>query len=161
MIKSTVTPVLMGGGEELHSVPENAHCLLDVRIIPEQSLDEVVEDVRTQLNRLMADLDGITLDVEVPWRLDGYAIDANASIVKCLQAAHKTVTREELPIGSAWGFSVGSWLSHAGIPTAGWSPGPGQERNIHKVDEFIYVDELVMAANVAAVAAILHQGDVA
>lgn len=132
-------------------VPGECAISVDRRLIPGETKDSVVAEVRAALDAVAADDPDFRYDLRVDPH--GDFIDANITeedspLVRAIQDGARTVLGREPEFFVAWaGATDGRFYRQAGIDTAGF--GPGGER-AHGANECVYVDDLVAQAKVYA-----------
>lgn len=132
-------------------VPGECTIRVDRRIIPGETRETVVEEVRAQFDAIARnDPDFRYTLVEDP---EGSYIPANITeasspLVLAVQASVRAVTGKEPEYFVAWaGATDGRFYRGVGIDTVGF--GPGGE-NAHGANEAVFIDDLVTQARVYA-----------
>lgn len=136
-----ITPgTFFSGGEYESIVPAHAEALVDIRLMPGQDAQSVIDGVQAVLEQVMEDRPGLTLQLQVKNRLPGVALDPDEPLVRSAQRWTLAVTGREWPVEGAGPANEGYMLIQAGIPTlCGFGPTGG---NAHAVDEWVEVDSL-------------------
>ncbi len=130
-------------------VPGEATITVDRRLIPGETRESVVAEVRAALDAVGADDPDFRYELTVDPH--GDFIDANITeegspLVAAVQGAARAVLGREPEYFVAWaGATDGRFYRQAGIDTVGF--GPGGER-AHGANECVYVDDLVAQAKV-------------
>jgi acetylornithine deacetylase/succinyl-diaminopimelate desuccinylase-like protein len=137
----TLTPgTLFHGGEFESMVPATASALVDVRLMPGQDEDEVLQVVQAAIAAETAARPGLAVDIAVKNRLPGAAIDAGHPLAVTAQELAQALTGRPWPIAGAGPANEGYMLIGAGIPTLpGFGPRGG---NAHAPNEWVAVDSL-------------------
>lgn len=138
----TITPgTLVKGGTFESVVPAEAEAMIDMRLMPGQSSDMVLHQVREVLIEVMHRRPGLTLDYTVKNSLPGAAIPADHRLAQ-LAVHHAALAYDDPPqLGAAGPANEGYMLVDAGIPTL---PGFGpQGGNAHAPDEYVIIDSLI------------------
>jgi acetylornithine deacetylase/succinyl-diaminopimelate desuccinylase family protein len=130
-------------------VPGECRITIDRRLIPGETKDSVVAEIRAELDGVAAE------DPEFKYTMvvdpHGDFIPANITeesspLVAAIQESIRTVTGREPEYFVAWaGATDGRFYRQAGIDTVGY--GPGGE-NAHGANEAGYIDDLVTEAKV-------------
>lgn len=147
--EGSVCPLLLEGGGETISVPEECRLLVDRHVV----LGEGPEDVLADARRVVDDLD-LDSEVEIGFReapasdvyYGPYVTDEDHPLVRSLEAGTESVTGTSPEIGYFASIGDFNYLGHrAGLPTV--IVGPDGE-NIHGAGEFVYTDEVVEVARI-------------
>jgi succinyl-diaminopimelate desuccinylase len=148
IIKSPIT------GEAQHNVmPEQAYLALDIRTVPGQDHDEILE----QLNEFARDLEASTsrLKIEIdcfesrPWT----ETPKNNPLVKAVETAYPLIFNRQPKYGGVPGATDGTFL-HAWAKVPIVTIGPGLRTIPHQRDEYVEVNDIVQSARLYATAAI-------
>jgi succinyl-diaminopimelate desuccinylase len=148
IIKSPIT------GEAQHNVmPEQAYLALDIRTVPGQDHDEILE----QLNEFARDLEASTsrLKIEIdcfesrPWT----ETPKNNPLVKAVETAYPLIFNRQPKYGGVPGATDGTFL-HAWAKVPIVTIGPGLRTIPHQRDEYVEVNDIVQSARLYAAAAI-------
>ena len=156
--RATVAPTLVGTDQGSPNViPGEARVLLDCRVIPGQSAD----DLRGRLEPVLRDVlpEGLTaelavpthrrrtwrgLEVEMPADNPAYVLPEDHPAVRSAAAVLEPALGRRPEVG-LWGFATdGGHFADAGQTVVGF--GPGEEELAHTVDESVGVGELEEAA---------------
>ena len=130
-------------------VPGECTIQVDRRLIPGETRESVMTEVRAILDAITADDPDFRYTVDEDPRND--YIPANITpeespLVQAFQASVREVTAQEPEYFVAWaGATDGRFYRQAGIETVGF--GPGGE-NAHGANEAVFVDDLVTQARV-------------
>jgi acetylornithine deacetylase/succinyl-diaminopimelate desuccinylase-like protein len=145
----TVTPgTVFTGGEFESIVPAAARALVDVRLMPGQDVQPVLNAVQSAIQAEQALRPGLSIAVAVKNQLPGAAILASHPLAQTAQRLAQAVTGRPWPIAGAGPANEGYMLIQAGIPTLpGFGPTGG---NAHAPDEWVAVDSLVETTAVYA-----------
>ncbi len=156
-----VTPTFVSGGsvEQLNVIPADASMAVDIRTTPDVDHAELIDEVR----RILADSAsaGGTSDDGVAVTLELTVLDerpctntpTDAPVVAALAAAHEAVTGEAPRYGGVPGSTDGTILwAQGGLDSVVY--GPGGKWIAHQVDEYVDVEEIIVAAEVFARAAL-------
>jgi acetylornithine deacetylase/succinyl-diaminopimelate desuccinylase-like protein len=141
-LRCSVTPgTVFTGGEFESIVPAAARALVDVRLMPGQDEQPVLDAVQSAIQAELALRPGLSVAVAVKNRLPGAAIPASHPLAQTAQRLAQAVTGRPWPIAGAGPANEGYMLLQAGIPTLpGFGPTGG---NAHAPDEWVAVDSLV------------------
>lgn len=130
-------------------VPGECTFTIDRRLIPGETLESAVADIRTALQAVERDDPDFRYELNVNPQQDhipANITDEHSPLVRAVQESIRTVTGKEPEFFVAWaGATDGRFYRQAGIDTVGY--GPGGE-NAHGANEAVNVDDLVTQANV-------------
>jgi succinyl-diaminopimelate desuccinylase len=149
--KPVVSVNTIRAGVAHNVVPGECTFTIDRRLIPGETRDSALAELRATLDALAADDPDFRYEIAVD--PNGDHIPANITpedspLVRTLQDSIRTVTGQEPEYFVAWaGATDGRFYRQAGIDTVGY--GPGGE-NAHGANEAVYVADLVTQARVYA-----------
>ncbi len=132
----TLTPgTLFRGGEFESIVPATASAVVDVRVMPGQSPETILEAVRAVIAAEQVARPGLTVALTVKNNLPGAAIACDHRLARIAQRHAEAVTGHAWPIAGAGPANEGYMLIGAGIPTLpGFGPTGG---GAHAPDEWV------------------------
>jgi succinyl-diaminopimelate desuccinylase len=149
---SSASVNLVEGGVKTNVVPDFASAYVDRRLIPGESPAEVLEELRAIATAAIADMPGISVEVEEVW--PGGAATAtpeDSLLVRTMVDANRRLGLPE----NLRGFSMatdGRFFARNGIPTIIY--GPGDPSLAHVPDEWVGIDELLQATRAYTLAAL-------
>ncbi len=130
-------------------VPGECTFTIDRRLIPGETRDSAVADIRSALDSVARDDLDFRYELNIDPQRDhipANITDEQSPLVSALQESIRTVTGKEPEFFVAWaGATDGRFYRQAGIDTVGY--GPGGE-NAHGANEAVNVDDLVTQAEV-------------
>lgn len=137
----TLTPgTLFHGGEFESMVPAQAEALVDVRLMPGQTSQTVLDEITRVINEVVGKRPGLHVALTVKNDLPGAAIPADHPLAVIAQRYTHQITGRPWPIAGAGPANEGYMLIGAGIPTlCGFGPTGG---GAHAPDEWVAVDSL-------------------
>lgn len=140
-LSCTVTPgTLVSGGEFESMVPAAAEALVDIRLMPGQSAEGVIDTVRQIIDAQLARRPGLSITMRIKNNLPGAAIAVDHPLATIAQEHTQRCTGHAWPLAGAGPANEGYMLIEAGIPTlCGFGPTGG---GAHAPDEWIAVDSL-------------------
>lgn len=134
-------------GETHNSTARHCELVIDRRMLPHESPDEVATDLRARLEAVKAHVP------EVDYRIDFIALNEatetplESPLVKALQRNYREVRGVEAEIwGPPYGSDMRNFVVDAGIPTVNF--GAGDFHRCHQPDEFVPMDDLLAVARV-------------
>jgi succinyl-diaminopimelate desuccinylase len=156
----SITPTIMRSpvrGEPQNNVmPAQSEVVLDIRLIPGQSADEIESRIRKACDAIAAQ-DGVRFDVDVLEVRAPTATERDEPVVRVLDRAYRDLTGREPVYGGVPGSTDGTILnSWAGVPIV--TCGPGDIYIPHHVDEWLGIDELIEASELYVLAAMRFLG---
>ena len=157
-------PICVGkitGGEWASSVSEGV--LLEGRygIRPGEELMKAREEFEDVLERAALDDGWLSIHKpEIEWwggRFEAASVDPNVGIAATVIESHKTVTETEpMVTGVPYGSDMGLLVNHGGTPAVLY--GPGNVRDAHRPDEFVPIEEVLIATSTLALNAMRFCG---
>lgn len=137
----TITPgTLVRGGEFESMVPARAEALIDVRLMPGQDADDVIQAILHVIDGELSQRPGLRASIDVKNRLPGAAISLEHPLVVIASRHAQHVTGRTWPVAGAGPANEGYMLIEAGIPTlCGFGPEGG---NVHAPDEWVSIASL-------------------
>jgi len=157
----SITPTILRSpvrGEPQNNVmPARTEVMLDIRLIPGQSPEEIEAKIKAACDAIHAEDKRVTFKVKVLEARAPTATDRNEPIVKVLDQVYRDLTGKEPTYGGVPGSTDGTILnSRAGVPIV--TCGPGDIYIPHHIDEWQSLDELIEATRLYVVAAMRFLG---
>jgi len=157
----SITPTILRSpvrGEPQNNVmPAQTEIVLDIRLIPGQSPEEIEARIEAACDGVRAKDERVTFAVQVLEARAPTATDRDEPIVQVLDQAYRDLTGQEPIYGGVPGSTDGTILnSRAGVPIV--TCGPGDIYIPHHVDEWLGLDELIEATKLYVVAAMRFLG---
>jgi len=154
----TLTPTIVQapavGEPQINVVPDGCFVAIDVRTIPGQDHDRLVDDVRMALERLRADDPALDARLEViedrPWT----ETPMDDPLVVAVAEAVRRETGQEPVFDGVPGTTDGTYLHLAGVPIV--TTGAGRRDLPHQANEQVEVTELATTARIYRTAARLY-----
>ena len=149
----TLVVGLIQGGINTNVVPDLVVIRLDRRIIPEESPEEVEQELRSFIANTIAGLPGIEVDVRQVLLARPLLPQKDAGrLIESLQRNARVVTGEAIPANGVPLYTDARHYSAAGIPTVLYGAGPHSllEANGHRADENLVLSDLLKATKVIA-----------
>lgn len=154
-----ITPTILRAparGEAQHNVvPETGYLGFDVRTVPGQDHDTLLQAINDIAADVASKNERLTVEVECfesrPWTETA----ADDPLVTSLEQAYPLVLGEAPTYGGVPGATDGTFLcAEAGVPIV--TVGPGDRTIPHQVDEFVRVEDMVAAARLYAAATVRY-----
>lgn len=149
----TITPgTLMKGGAFESMVPAHAEAMVDVRLLPGQAPDDVLQRLREVIAATTAARPGLSIDVQVKNRLPAVALPIDHALAQDAARWARAISGDPWPIRGAGPANEGYMLIDAGIATlCGFGPRGG---GAHAADEWVATASL--SQTVAIYAGLIH-----
>lgn len=142
--RMTVTPTMLRAGEKSNIIPASAVLKCDARTLPGQD----AEYVKREVEKAVAGIDGIKVDVEVWARSTQSPFDT--PFTHMLERSLGVATgRQDIRLAPTFtiGFTDSQWVRPLGVQAYGFSPihpeGDVLAAGVHGVDESIEVETLM------------------
>ncbi|WP_224338130.1 M20 family metallopeptidase [Haloprofundus halobius] len=137
---ATVTQISAGAGSNKAVLADRASVILDRRILPDETISEVDDEVDGVISELNRDL-----SIEATWeRAETYSsaeIPIDHPLAEVFRE-HSTAVADVSP--EPWGIrastDVRDFINHADIPAITW--GPGSLAQAHTVDEYVDLNDM-------------------
>jgi succinyl-diaminopimelate desuccinylase len=159
--RPSITPTILRSpvrGEPQNNVmPAQTEIVLDIRLIPGQSPEEIEARIKAACDAVRAKDERVTFEVQILEARAPTATDRDEPIVQVLDQAYRDLSGREPIYGGVPGSTDGTILnSRAGVPIV--TCGPGDIYIPHHVDEWLGLDELIEATKLYVVAAMRFLG---
>lgn len=157
----SLTPTILRSpvrGEPQNNVmPAQTEVVLDIRLIPGQSPEEIEAKIKAACDAVRAADERVTFEVKVLEARAPTVTDRDEPVVKVLDQAYRDLTDKEPVYGGVPGSTDGTILNQrAGVPIV--TCGPGDIYIPHHVDEWLGLDELIEATQLYVLAALRFLG---
>ncbi|WP_456367487.1 M20 family metallo-hydrolase [Thermococcus sp.] len=159
--ESTFEPTMGGNPADSPNIIPGEHSVtFDCRVLPDYSIDEILEDVKRFARKIMEkyrkEIDGKILpeiDVEVLQRLEApEPTDPNSEIVRLLREAIRKLRGKEAKVGGIGGGTFAAFFRRIGIPAVVWAT---LDETAHQPNEYAKIDNMVEDAKVMAALTLL------
>lgn len=135
-----ITVSQISGGQAINVVPDKCFINVDIRLVPEQTKNQVLEQIKKSLKF------GQDCQIDVLQYQEAFETDPEEPIVKLLKRDAEKVLKKKIKLVASGGGSVGNVLGKMGIPTiAGFGVEFG---NAHGVDEWINLETILPVAKI-------------
>ena len=144
----SLSVTMIYGGTKENIIPDRCDLVLDRRMIPGETSETVMAELKTAIDSVLQQ----EKDLGIEWKVrpscwDPYILSEDEPVVQALLEAAKEVTGKRPKTGAKSGSTDGSHLFHlGGIPAALF--GPGNVTMCHKADEWVDMDEILIATEV-------------
>ena len=155
----SLTPTILMGPElgepQINVIPASAYVALDIRTIPAQSHEDLVERLRNILARLAADDPDFDATFEVIEERPPTETPKDEPLVSAMTRATTYLTGEEPRYNGVPGATDGTFLhALAGIPIV--TTGAGNREIPHHADEWVDEEELLASCKLYAATAMYY-----
>ncbi|ASJ03407.1 diaminopimelate aminotransferase [Thermococcus profundus] len=159
--ESTFEPTMVKNPADSPNIAPGEHeVVFDCRILPDYSLDDVLNDVKALAEevkeRHKKEINGKVLpevDIEILQRGDAAPpTDPNSEIVVLLREALKKLRGKEAVVGGIGGGTFAAFFRRLGIPAVVWAT---LDEMAHQPNEYAKIDNMVEDAKVMAALALL------
>jgi acetylornithine deacetylase/succinyl-diaminopimelate desuccinylase-like protein len=139
---------MIHGGSKENIIPDRCEMVLDRRMIPGETAEDVVRQLRNVIDPILEKEKDLRIELKVrPNSWDPYLLSENEPIVQTVIESVREVTGKRPGIGAKAGCTDGSHLFHmAGIPAALF--GPGDSGLGHKADEWVSVENIAASTKI-------------
>ncbi len=137
---------MMKGGTKINIVPSSAEAIVDIRIVPGMTHETVMEEIEEILKD--SGINGITFETVL--KADSSYQNIDNPFVNFMKNTVNSNNNIELTLNMIPGFTDARFFRAIGVPTVVY--GCGGE-NIHGVDEFITIDNLISTTKAYALIA--------
>ena len=153
---STHTVSMIEGGVKANVVPDRCQVYIDRRILPGETSDGAVDEIRQVAERVISKLPGMRVEVTGPSGITATLSDPDSDLVKAMAKANEALGLDPAPIGYNMATD-GRHFAAAGIPTVIY--GPGDPSLAHVPNEWVGVDEVMEATRAYALFALNLLGE--
>ena len=139
MLRTSVSPNIIQGGFRYNVIPGEAEATLDVRALPDEDMDEFLEELRRRIDDPL-----VEVLPPVSWRPSGPPSPLGTELFQALEKTQRTMYPEATTLPTMLtGATDSAQLRAAGIPTYGiGAPSTPEDSRAHGNDERISVDAL-------------------
>jgi acetylornithine deacetylase/succinyl-diaminopimelate desuccinylase-like protein len=142
------------GGTGGSIVPAECVVVADRRLLPGESPDVVLADLRSRVEGLGLTERGLTFELEMPMEMPAFETAPSADLVRVTDAALSDAGGPGLPLGGWTAACDGGFIARdLGVPVVVLGPGSVTDQ-AHRPDESVAVDELLIAARTYALTAL-------
>jgi len=149
---TTVNVGKINGGTKINVVPGTSEIEVDFRVIPEHSLDEIYNRVKSKIEKLENEDPDMKILVEriLDFETVPTITEEDSPLIEEIQKANLEVNGMRLPVVGMLGQADTRWFNKNGIPGINFGPGTN-DNNLHGYDEFMDIENLIQTTKVLAV----------
>jgi len=107
---------LIEGGIAINIVPDKCEAKIDIRFLPSQSKEEILNKISNELKKLKRKNSNISYEIEVLQSETAFLTNPKDKFVKLLQKTAQKELKKKIPLVSSGAGSVGNVVSKLGIP---------------------------------------------
>ncbi|GAB2583720.1 M20 family metallopeptidase [Kribbella endophytica] len=142
------------GGTGGSIVPAECVLVADRRLLPGESPDAVLDDLRARVAALHLEDRGLTVDLAMPMEMPAFETSADDELVRATDTALAAAGGPGLPLGGWTAACDGGYIARdLAVPVIVLGPG-SVTTQAHRADESVAVEELVTAARAYTLAAL-------
>jgi acetylornithine deacetylase/succinyl-diaminopimelate desuccinylase-like protein len=142
------------GGTGGSIVPAECVVVADRRLLPGESTDAVLDDLRQRVAGLRLADRGLTVDLAMPMEMPAFQTPADSELARATDAALADAGGPGLKLGGWTAACDGGYVARdLGVPVVVLGPGSATTQ-AHRADESVTIKELVIAARAYALAAL-------
>jgi succinyl-diaminopimelate desuccinylase len=144
---------LRGGGLPAACVPDSCRMVIDRRLLIEESLDGVKDEVRNLLEGLVRERAGFSYSMRDLFEVKPILADRNGPVARNTAAAVRRVLGRDAEFICSPGTYDQKHIDRVGKLKDCIAYGPGILDLAHQPDEYVLIDDLVSSAKVMAISA--------
>ncbi len=139
---------LSGGGNKVNTIPDRFHFTIDRRLIPEEDVDEVQNEIQTVISEVIGKDESFRGTLNVIKGFNAGMTEPDSDICQIAKDAVESVTGKEAALEIFSAFTDLHFFTNEGhCPTVGYGvEGDG----LHSSDEYVMIHSLVETARVYA-----------
>ena len=144
----TINVGCIKGGTKPNMIPDRCESEIDVRYLPSQTHQDVIEELEKKINELKREDSQIEAELELIRYRTSVEINKDEPVITLVADALRRVTGKEPQYKGMPSPGDSEYLIRAGIPSVMF--GPGSEQLCHVDNEWISVDDLVTGVKIYA-----------
>jgi acetylornithine deacetylase len=142
------------GGTGGSIVPAECVVVADRRLLPGESTDAVLDELRERVAGLRLADRGLTVDLAMPMEMPAFQTSADSELARATDAALADAGGPGLPLGGWTAACDGGFVARdLGVPVVVLGPGSATTQ-AHRADESVAIEELLVAARAYALSAL-------
>lgn len=134
------------GGEAINIVPNKCTAKVDIRLVPSQTKNTVMKDLKTLLNNLKKDDPQLRVELKPYLYQPPFLTPENSKIVRILKMNAQKILNKKIRLIATGASNVGNIIGNMGIPTICGFGVDGD--NFHSENEFIFINSVIPVAKV-------------
>jgi acetylornithine deacetylase/succinyl-diaminopimelate desuccinylase-like protein len=146
------------GGTGGSIVPAECVVVADRRLLPGESTNAVLDELRERVAGLRLDDRGLTVDLVMPMEMPAFQTSADSELARTADAALADAGGPGLPLGGWTAACDGGFVARdLGVPVVVLGPGSATTQ-AHRADESVAIEELLVAARAYTLTALRMLG---
>jgi acetylornithine deacetylase/succinyl-diaminopimelate desuccinylase-like protein len=142
------------GGTGGSIVPAECVVVADRRLLPGESTDAVLDELRQRIAGLRLADRGLTVELAMPMEMPAFQTPADSELARATDAALADAGGPGLPLGGWTAACDGGYVARdLGVPVVVLGPGSATTQ-AHRADESVAISELLVAARAYALTAL-------
>ncbi|MFJ5772140.1 M20 family metallopeptidase [Psychrobacillus sp. NPDC093180] len=141
-ITPTILQAPVKGDAQINVIPDHCMMTLDIRTVPKQNHDELLEKINSIIDRLKEDDSDFNVELTILDNRPSTITAADNPVVKAIYDAVESVTGEKPIYNGVPGATDGTFLHMHGIPIV--TIGAGDRDIPHQINEYIDIEELAV-----------------
>ena len=142
------------GGTGGSIVPAECVVVADRRLLPGESTDAVLDELRERVTGLRLAERGLTVDLVMPMEMPAFQTPADSELARVTDAALADAGGPGQPLGGWTAACDGGFVARdLGVPVVVLGPGSATTQ-AHRADESVAIEELLVAARAYALTAL-------
>jgi len=130
------------GGVAANVVPAQATAEIDIRWLPGQSADGIIEWIGGVLGETEAAVEGARFELNELMRMEPHEVAEGHDLVRLIRETTETIAGVRPAVIGIGGITVAKQLNERGITAVAW--GPGDDHLAHMADESVSIDEIMI-----------------
>ncbi|MEM5772485.1 MAG: M20/M25/M40 family metallo-hydrolase, partial [Candidatus Aenigmatarchaeota archaeon] len=143
---STISITIFNSGIKTNVIPGIAKAQLDIRLIPEEKKEAIIDLIREIINRLSEEDKNMKIEIKELLYYPPVKPSYDEKTIKIIQESIRSVLNKEPKIVGEHGATGAGYFISNGFPCIVF--GPGKPENCHIKDEYIEIKDLVNAAKI-------------
>ncbi|MGE7920080.1 M20 family metallopeptidase [Viridibacillus sp. NPDC093762] len=141
-ITPTILQAPVKGDAQINVIPDHCMMTLDIRTIPQQDHDELLNKINAIIMRLKQDDSDFNVELTILDNRPSTFTEKDHPVVQAVYDAVKEVTGEEPIYNGVPGATDGTFLHMHGVPIV--TIGAGDREIPHQINEYVDIEELAV-----------------
>ncbi|MGE7835180.1 M20 family metallopeptidase [Viridibacillus arvi] len=141
-ITPTILQAPVKGDAQINVIPDHCMMTLDIRTVPQQDHDELLNKINAIIAKLKNDDSDFNVELTILDNRPSTFTDKDHPVVQAVYDAVKEVTAEEPIYNGVPGATDGTFLHMHGVPIV--TIGAGDREIPHQINEYVDIEELAV-----------------
>lgn len=141
-ITPTILQAPVKGDAQINVIPDHCMMTLDIRTVPQQDHDELLNKINAIIAKLKNDDSDFNVELTILDNRPSTFTEKNHPVVQAVYDAVKEVTGEEPIYNGVPGATDGTFLHMHGVPIV--TIGAGDREIPHQINEYVDIEELAV-----------------